>query len=98
MKLLTPAFLVFSLFLSGCVSQGYFLSPFQANNQPYKAMPMVSDSAHKSQYAAAGLSIGGANQSLSDIVFTFHGSVHQAHTFENLQFFYGATAVAGNYY
>lgn len=59
---------------------------------------MVSDSGHKAVYAAGGFSIGAANQNLSDIVFTFQGSVHQAHTFQNLQVFYGATGVIGNYY
>jgi hypothetical protein len=98
MKTLTLIFILASIVLTGCVHQGYFLSPFQANNHPYKAIPMVSDSAHKAVYAAAGISIGGANQTLSDVVFTFNGSVHQAHTFENLQVHYGATAVVGNYF
>lgn len=98
MKLLTPILLVSISFITGCVSQGYFLSPFQANNHPYKAIPMVSDSNSKSQYASAAISIGGANQSLGDVVFAFQGSVHQAHTFRNVQFFYGANVVAGNYY
>jgi hypothetical protein len=98
MKSPTLIFIILCLLLTGCVHQGYFLSPFQANNQPYKAIPMVSDSAHKAVYAAAGISIGGANQGLGDVVFTFQGSVHQAHTFENLQVFYGATAVVGNYF
>jgi hypothetical protein len=98
MKTLTLIFIITSITLTSCVHQGYFLSPFQANNQPYKAIPMVSDSVHKSVYVATGISIGSANQSLSDVVFTFQGSVHQAHTFENVQFFYGATGVAGNYF
>lgn len=98
MKTLTLIFIVASTALTGCVHQGYFLSPFQANNQPYKAIPMVSDSVHRSVYAATGISIGSANQSLSDVVFTFQGSVHQAHTFENVQVFYGGTGVIGNYF
>ncbi|MHA4847069.1 hypothetical protein ACX0G7_23080 [Flavitalea antarctica] len=97
MKTLTLIF-ISSVLLSGCVTQGYYLSPFQANNQPYKTIPMVSDSSHRAVYAATGISIGGANQNLNDIVFTFNGSVHQAHTFQNLQFFYGAIAVVGNYF
>ncbi|RYY20814.1 MAG: hypothetical protein EOO04_19325 [Chitinophagaceae bacterium] len=98
MKTLTLIFIITSLTLTSCVHQGYFLSPFQANNQPYKALPMVSDSANKAVYASATISIGGANQNLSDIVYSFQGSVHQAHTFENFQFYYGATGAIGNYY
>ena len=98
MKTLTLIFIIASVTLTSCIHQGYFLSPFQANNQPYKAIPMVSDSIHKSVYAATGISIGAANESLGDVVFTFQGSVHRAHTFENVQFFYGGTGVVGNYY
>ncbi len=37
-------------------------------------------------------------QNLSDIIYSFQGSVHQAHTLENFQFYYGATGAIGNYY
>jgi len=59
---------------------------------------MVSDSTHQAVYASGGISIGAANQTLRDVVFSSQLSIHQAHTYSHFQFFYGATAIAGNYH
>jgi hypothetical protein len=86
------------ILISGCRQQAYLLSPFHANNHPYRALPMVSDSLHKAAYVSVGLSAGGANQNVRDGVFNFQTSLHQAHTFHSLQFYYGANVSAGNYH
>jgi hypothetical protein len=98
MKPITLPLLLLSLVLTGCVHQSYFLSPFQANNHAYKTLPMVSDSTRNTTYASGSLSGGGANQNLRDGLFSAQGSVHRAHSFQKIQFHYGASLVAGNYH
>lgn len=95
----SPILLLLSgILISGCSHQAYLLSPFHANNHPYRAQPMVSDSLHKAVYASASLSGGGANQNLRDGILNFQASLHQAHTFHSFQFYYGADVAAGNYH
>jgi hypothetical protein len=98
MKIQTVMVLLSCTMLTSCVHQGYFLSPFQANNHAYKSLPMISDSVAGATYASGNISLGGANQNLRDGVFTIQGSLHRAHSFRHLQFHYGANLVAGNYH
>jgi hypothetical protein len=86
------------LVLSSCLRRAYFLNPLHGNNQPYRSLPMVSDSSHHAAYAHGSFSAGGANDQLSDGVVSLQGSVYQAHTFQNVQLYYGVTGTIGNYH
>ncbi|RYG04816.1 MAG: hypothetical protein EOO02_05230 [Chitinophagaceae bacterium] len=87
-----------SCFLTSCITRQYFLSPFQATNQPYRAMPLISDSTKSATYAGGVLAVGGANQGLRDQTFQFQGEIHRAHVINNnFHFNYGATGLLGSY-
>lgn len=99
MKITTPVCgLLIMISLTGCIRNAYFLSPLNGNNHPYRTLPMVSDSLHHSTYFHSSFSAGGANDDASDGVVSFQSSVYQAHTFQNVQFYYGVTGTLGNYH
>ncbi|MET0244515.1 MAG: hypothetical protein ABW174_13645 [Flavitalea sp.] len=89
---------VFALILlQACTPSQYYLSPFHANSQPYRSVPMSSDSVRSATYASGTLNLGLANEDLSDRNFSFHGSIHRAHNFKWFNFYYGANLTGGNY-
>ncbi len=98
MKKINVVVLISWVAFSSCVRQVYLQSPFQATNQPYRAIPMVSDEKSSAFYASGSIAAGGANQNLRDGVFQFEGSIHRSHTLPNFQFYYGVAGMAGNYH
>jgi hypothetical protein len=92
---------LFVLFLSflftGCVTRSYFLSPFNGNSNPYYAKPLMSDSLKSAVYATGVLTLGSANEDLSDEVSKFSLSLHRSHTFKYFQAYYGGSIAAGLY-
>jgi hypothetical protein len=85
------------LSLSGCVTYNYFLSPLNANQNPYQAIPLKSDSIKGATYATVVATVGGANDAFRDDQFSFRGSVHRSNTFGNLHVFYGGSLAFGSY-
>jgi hypothetical protein len=82
---------------TGCLTYNYFLSPFNANQNPYQATPLKSDSIKGATYASVVATVGGANEGLKDNQFNFRGSIHRSNTFENLHLYYGGSIAFGSY-
>jgi len=61
--------------LLGCVErQSYYLSPQNANSNPYRAIPMKADSLKSAIYMNGVFSTGSANDRAADHVTAFQGS------------------------
>ena len=95
----TSCLLLFAciVLFSRCVDHAYFLSAFNANSNPYHAIPLQSDSVKGATYVSGDLTIGGANENLRDNIIAFRGSIHRANTFGNFHLYYGANASIGSY-
>ena len=91
-------FLIISALLFGsCISSSYFLSPSNANSNPYHAIPLVSDSLKGATYVSGIFTMGGANQGWRDNVFAFQGRLHRSNNLGSFQTYYGANATLGSY-
>jgi hypothetical protein len=82
--------------LNSCIEQAY-LSPFNANSNPYHAIPLQSDSIRGATYISSVFTIGAANQDWLDNVFAFRLGLHRSHTFGNFHLYYGGNVAAGIY-
>ncbi|RYG04817.1 MAG: hypothetical protein EOO02_05235 [Chitinophagaceae bacterium] len=91
------AMVVITLLITSCFPSQYYLSPFHANNQPYKAMPLRSDSVKSAVYAGGALNLGLANDLYRDKNFGLQGNIHRAHQFNWLSLYYGANIAGGDY-
>ncbi len=93
--LLLPA----SLFLlSSCITNAFFHSPMQGNNNAYHATPLGSDSVKSATYVDGAASLGGMNEDLRDGVYAFQLGLHRAHALGAIRFNYGATLALGSYH
>ena len=88
---------VISLFSSCCYRQGIYLSPQNANSNPYHSIPMKFDSLRSAIYVNAVFSNGSANDQAADQVTAFQGSVHRSSNFSIFQAYYGANLTLGSY-
>lgn len=88
---------VISIF-SGCAyRQAYFLSPQNANSNPYHVIPMKTDSLPSAVFVNASFFNGWANDRGADHVFGFQGTLHRSHNFGIFQAYYGANLSLGSY-
>jgi len=86
-----------SLFSSCAYRQEYFLSPQNANSNPYHAIPMKADSLQSAMFVSAVFFNGEANDAGADHVFGFQGSFHRTNQFSIFQAYYGANFTLGSY-
>ena len=85
--------------LLGCVErQSYYLSPQNANSNPYRAIPMKADSLKSAIYMNGVFSTGSANDRAADHVTAFQGSFHRSNNFAIFQTYYGANLSLGSYH
>lgn len=89
---------VISLFGSCAYRQEYFLSPQNANSNPFHVMPMKADSLNAAMYASAVFFNGSANDEGKDHIFGFQGSLHRSNQFSIFQSYYGANLTMGSYH
>ncbi|HEY8734468.1 MAG TPA: hypothetical protein VIL90_07890 [Puia sp.] len=89
-------FVVLSSF-SSCLTprQGYFLSPGNANSDPYHTIPLHTDSNKTAIYVNAGYSIGSANDRGFDQVSVGQLSIHRSNNFGIFQAYYGVNLSLG---
>jgi hypothetical protein len=85
--------------LTGCYGerQGFFLSPQNANSNPYRVIPMKSDSLKSAFYGNLVFSNGSANDRGADQIFAFQSAVHRSNNFGIFQAYYGANLTLGSY-
>jgi len=88
---------VLSLISSCYYRQAYFLSPQNANTNPYHAIPMKKDSLKSAVFAGASFFHGSANDRGADQVYGFQGSLHRSNNFSIFQAYYGANLSLGSY-
>ncbi len=88
---------IISLFSCCVYRQEYFLSPQNANSNPYHAIPMKRDSLKSAMFVDAVFFNGAANESGADHVFGFQGSLHRSNNFNIFQAYYGANLSLGSY-
>ena len=82
---------------SRCTYHSYFLSPFHGSDEPYRVIPLRSDSTPSATYISGTITEGGANAQLRDNVASFTGSIYRSHNFGHFQGFYGAAIALGSY-
>jgi hypothetical protein len=82
----------------GYYRPAYYLSPQNANSNPYHERPMKSDSLNSALYANAVFFNGSANYSGTDHNFGFEGSLHRSNQFSVFQSYYGANITMGSYH
>lgn len=94
-----PTGILFLLLFSSCMveKQGYYLSPHNANSNPYHPIPLKSDSIPSAFYVNLAYYIGRANDLGSDQVSVFQGGIHRSHNFGIFQAYYGANLSLGTY-
>jgi hypothetical protein len=97
-KCLTSSLFAISLFLSSCISSSYFLSPNNANSNPYHAVPLQSDSVKGATYVSSLFTIGGANEGWRDGLYAFQARIHRSNNFGSLQAYYGGNVSLGTYH
>jgi hypothetical protein len=90
--------LIISLF-SSCIYErhGYYLSPNNANANPYRPIPLKSDSIRSAYYANLVYSIGSANDKGFDQVSVAQISIHRGQNFGIFQAYYGGNLSLGTY-
>ncbi|WEK33983.1 MAG: hypothetical protein P0Y53_15960 [Candidatus Pseudobacter hemicellulosilyticus] len=93
--LLTTSLLL--LLLGSCTQYAYYQSPLQANTNPYRTLPRISEDQPSAIYASGSYTIGSANDDARDQVKAFSGSVYRAHQFNWFQAYYGANGHLGYY-
>jgi hypothetical protein len=91
--------LVFFIFsLTACIPQrAYYLSPGNANSEPYHPMRLASDSIPSAVYMNLVYTIGSANQLGTDQVSMGHFSIHRSNHFGIFQAYYGTDISLGAY-
>jgi len=82
---------------AGCRQYAYYQSPLQANDHPYKAIPLRSDSLKAATYFSGHFMIGGANDKFRDNLFNFNFDLHRAHNLGSFQAWYEAQFTLGGY-
>jgi hypothetical protein len=92
------AILVICLF-SSCMEarQGYYLSPGNANTNPYHPIPLTTDSIRNAIYASLVYSIGSANDRGFDQVSVIQAGLHRSQNFGCFQAYYGINLSLGSY-
>jgi hypothetical protein len=85
--------------LSSCMEdrQGYYLSPNNANSNPYHPIPLHSDSVRNAIYINGGYYIGAANYFGFDQVSVGQLGIHRSNNFGHFQAYYGADLSLGAY-
>jgi len=96
-KILTLNLLII-IFFSSCITHAYYLSPFNANADPYHTIPLQSDSIKAATYTTGVFTAGGANDGWHDGIYAFQGGIHRSHNFGNFQAYYGANLSIGAYH
>jgi hypothetical protein len=98
-KKIVAGVLVIFLFQS-CVitSQSYYLSPQNANSNPYHTIPLLSDSIKGATYGSFVFTTGSANYQGSDYLSTFQASIYRSNNFGRVQAYYGANFTLGVYH
>jgi hypothetical protein len=82
----------------GCLpaTEVYYLSPSNANSNPYHAIPFKKDSVKKASYINALFTAGSANED-GDNEYSFRINFHRSHNFGNFQAYYGLNGSIGRY-
>jgi hypothetical protein len=84
---------------SSCIEarQGYYLSPANANSDPYHPIPLKSDSVRSAFYTSLLYSIGSANDKGFDQVSVIQAGIHRSQNFGIFQAYYGVNISLGSY-
>ena len=93
--LIIPAILFF--FLCSCYHQAYFVNAMNGLTNSYTTIPLQSDSIRSAFYFNNTVSYGNANHRGSDNIFALQTRFSRSHNFKELQAYYGAGLVLGNY-
>ncbi len=98
-KRIAVAILVIFLFQS-CVitSQSYYMSPQNANSNPYHNIPLVSDSIEGATYGSFVFTTGSANYQSRDYLSAFQTGIYRSNNFGSIQAYYGANFTLGLYH
>jgi hypothetical protein len=98
LKIQTVLFSFISICFFSCIGrQAYYVSPFNGITNPYHTIPMHKDSLKSASYLNSVISIGGANEGLTDPVYSFTENVSRSHNFGMFQAYYGAGLTVGSY-
>jgi hypothetical protein len=98
MNRIYAACIIIPLFTSCIERRTYYLSPQNANSNPYHAIPMKADSLKSAMYVSTVFTTGSANDQGADYLFVFQGSVHRSNNFGIFQAYYGANLSLGSYH
>lgn len=98
-KKIAAAILILPM-LQSCVitSQSYYLSPQNANSNPYHTIPLKSDSIRGATYASFVFTTGSANYWGRDFLNVFQTSIYRSNNFGSVQAYYGANFTLGTYH
>src|ERR1700744_5358716 len=83
--------------LSSCKEPSYFLSPLNSTTQYYHTIPVRADSIRSASYVNAAITLGAANESGRDNIYSFNGNFSRSHNLGLVQVYYGAGATIGDY-
>jgi hypothetical protein len=90
-------YLLISACFASCTEPFYFLSPLNSTSQTYHTIPLRSDSIRSSTYINGIVTLGAANQSGRDNVYSFNGNISRSHNLGLFQAYYGIGIIAGDY-
>ncbi len=79
-------------------SQSYYLSPQNANSNPYHSLPLVADSIKGATYGSFIFTTGNANYQGRDYLSAFQTSIYRSNNFGKVQAYYGANLTLGVYH
>ena len=82
----------------GCVpvTKVFYLSPSNANSNPYHTIPLKKDSVKNASYISALFNAGSANDD-GDNEYALRINFHRSHNFGNFQAYYGLNGTIGIY-
>src|ERR1043166_1024500 len=96
MKIIAYGFLLYCC--SSCIHQkAYFASAVNAMNNPYRTIPLQSDSMRSAFYVSAVFSDAATNDWGHDYSYAFQTNFSASHNFKNVQAYYGAGFMMGEY-
>ena len=95
-KVLTLLSLI-AIITAQCNRYGYYMSPFNTVDHPYRAHLLNADSAKKATFINVALSGAGYNDDLTDGAWLLQSSLYKTHKFGSFRGWYGGTLGLGQY-
>lgn len=85
------------IFLPGCITSSYYISPMYGSSMSYRTMPLQKDTVKSALYLNSALTYGGTNEDVRDVVYSLQTNIYNVHRFSFFKAWYGAGITLGNY-